>query len=142
VDCFGRGHREVRSKNEGLDPYAFSIAIENGRRDAYFTEKLIDCLVTGTVPLYWGFPSVGTLFDARGILPFTTAAELDEVLAGLSFDLYRRMLPFVEENRRRVQSLELDTPGLWRRAARVLAREAEGLSPRRRPLLRSLVFGR
>jgi hypothetical protein len=137
VDCFGRGHREIATKNEGLDAYRFSVAMENARRDEYFTEKLVDCFLTETVPVYWGFPSLATVFDARGVLSFATLAELDDALASLSPSLYDRMQPHVLENRRRVEALGLDSVGRWCRLAEVLRREARGLCPAPRP--RSLV---
>ena len=33
VDCFGKGIREVESKQTALEPYCFSIAMENARKD-------------------------------------------------------------------------------------------------------------
>jgi hypothetical protein len=148
VDCFGRGHREVASKNEALDAYRFSIAMENARQDEYFTEKLVDCFLTHTVPVYWGFPSLAEVFDARGVLSFTTLGEMEEILASLTPALYERMLPHVVENRRRVERLRLHHDGPWRRLAEVLRREAGTLAPAPRPrgslvsTLRRLWLGR
>src|SRR6266568_906355 len=55
----GRGFREIDDKIEGLKDYRYSLAIENCRQNFYFTEKIIDCFMTGTVPIYWGCPSIG-----------------------------------------------------------------------------------
>lgn len=41
----------------------YSIAIESSQEDSYFTEKLIDCLVTKTVPVYWGCSNISDFFD-------------------------------------------------------------------------------
>uniref|UniRef100_A0A6C0JWF9 Fucosyltransferase C-terminal domain-containing protein n=1 Tax=viral metagenome TaxID=1070528 RepID=A0A6C0JWF9_9ZZZZ len=49
-------------------PFQFSIILENSQQDNYFTEKLIDCLLCKTVPIYWGCPNIGAYFDARGII--------------------------------------------------------------------------
>lgn len=38
--------------------YKFNIAFENSRVDGYTTEKLFDALAAGTLPIYWGNPSV------------------------------------------------------------------------------------
>src|SRR5262249_55419657 len=48
---FGRGYQAIAYKLDGLKDYRFSFAIENARYDYYFTEKLIDCFVTGTIPI-------------------------------------------------------------------------------------------
>ena len=34
----------------------------NGRGDYEFDEKLIDCFLTGTVPIFWGCPSIDKFF--------------------------------------------------------------------------------
>ncbi|MFM8979830.1 MAG: glycosyltransferase family 10 domain-containing protein [Planctomycetia bacterium] len=133
VECFGKGHRPVASKHEALAAYAFSVAVENCRQDEYFTEKLIDCFLCETVPIYWGFPSLGSVFDPRGVLAFTSLDELDAHLASLSLERYAALRPQVLENKRRVLALGLDGPGFWRRAAGVMVREAAGLEPAREP---------
>lgn len=101
VDCFGRGIREIPSKTDALDDYMFSIAMENVSQDFYFTEKLIDCFMTETVPVYWGSPGIEAIFDPRGMIRFATAEELLRLLPTLNAELYRKMKPFVLENQRR-----------------------------------------
>ena len=39
VDLYGRGFNEIEDKEEGLCDYMFSVAIENGEYETYFTEK-------------------------------------------------------------------------------------------------------
>jgi len=46
----------------------FHIAIESTSTINYFSEKLIDALITKTVPIYWGCPNIGDFFDTRGII--------------------------------------------------------------------------
>ena len=41
----------------------YSIAIESSQEINYFTEKLIDCLITKTIPVYWGCPNISEFFD-------------------------------------------------------------------------------
>jgi hypothetical protein len=77
---FGGGYRPIDDKAEGLAPFRYSIVIENCRRNYYFSEKLIDCLMTGTVPIYWGCPSIGLFFDKTGMICFESIAELKQIL--------------------------------------------------------------
>ena len=42
------------NKLAGLKDYMFTIVIENVVDDCWFTEKLMDSLLTGTIPIYWG----------------------------------------------------------------------------------------
>lgn len=98
VDIFGRGHSEIDYKLKGLADYRFSIVIENTKKDYYFTEKLIDCFVTGTIPIYWGCPSIGDFFNNEGILSFDNLDELNSILSNLSPELYESKLSAVVEN--------------------------------------------
>lgn len=46
---------KVDSKFQALKDYQFSICYENGKNiDGYITEKIIDCFVSGNIPVYWG----------------------------------------------------------------------------------------
>ena len=46
----------------------FHVALENVRQCNYFTEKLLDCFLTRTVPIYWGCPNIADYFDTDGML--------------------------------------------------------------------------
>ncbi len=98
ISKFGRDINPIETKQEGLLPFGFSIVMENAREDYYFTEKIIDCFLTGTIPVYWGCPSIGKFFDSRGILTFNSAEELSKLIESLSFSLYAKLRPFVEIN--------------------------------------------
>lgn len=100
VDCFGKGIKWIDSKSDGLNSYCFSIAMENIQENYYFTEKLIDCFLTETIPIYWGCSKIGEIFDARGIISFSSLENLQFILENLSFDKYQEMLPFVQKNKK------------------------------------------
>lgn len=95
---FGRGYQEIKSKLDGLKEFRYSIVVENTRRDYWFTEKLIDCFATGTVPIYWGCPSIGRFFDMDGLIQFSSIEELESILPTLSSEDYRRRLPSIMRN--------------------------------------------
>src|ERR1700677_4819136 len=90
VDAFGHGFRAVEEKSEALNTYAYSIAIENSVQDAYFTEKLVDCFTTGTVPIYWGTRTFARHFDSDGLIRFTDMGQLPDILRSLSLEDYQR----------------------------------------------------
>lgn len=81
-----------------LKDYMFFIAIENCKFDYEFTEKLIDCFLSGTVPIYWGCPSIGKFFNINGILVFDTLDECINIFSTLSIHKYNEMLPYIREN--------------------------------------------
>jgi hypothetical protein len=49
-----------------FETFQFSIVIENSSQLNYFTEKLIDCLITKTIPIYYGCPNIEEYFDTTG----------------------------------------------------------------------------
>ena len=99
INLFGTGtDKPLKYKATGTNEYMFQLAIENMKRPNYFADKIYDCFVTGTVPIYWGAPNIGDFFDERGILCFNTPDELAEILFNLSEDLYDSMLPYIKKN--------------------------------------------
>ncbi len=107
IDCFGRGIQPVDSKESALAPYRFSVAMENTQHDYYFSEKLIDCFLVETVPIYWGPPSISEFFDDRGILCFDTIDELRDIVHRIDETLYQQMLPYVRLNAQRARQMKL-----------------------------------
>ena len=99
VDFFGRGtSNPIELKTTALNDYMFNIAIENAQRPNYFADKIYDCFVCGTVPIYWGAPNVKDYFDERGILQFTHPDELTDILNSLSEEKYLSMYEGVKNN--------------------------------------------
>ena len=97
---YGNGYNKIENKAEALVDFAFSIAIENSKTDIYFTEKIIDCFLTNTVPVYWGTDDIGRHFNERGIVFLNSVDDQDiiETVEDLSFELYEDMKDAIEEN--------------------------------------------
>jgi len=68
VDLYGRGFFEIEEKEYGLNDYMFSICIENDFDNLFFTEKILDCFATGTIPIYLGAKDIGKYFATDGII--------------------------------------------------------------------------
>jgi len=98
MDVYGRGYNPVNYKLTALKDYMFSVTIENTKQDYCFTEKLIDCFVTGTVPIYWGCPSIGNFFNTDGMILFDKHEDLENILNNLSPEKYLKMRNVVQEN--------------------------------------------
>ena len=76
----------------------YHIAIENTSIKNMFTEKLIDCFQTKTVPIYRGCTNVGDFFNPDGILSANTAQELVNACNSLTPETYEKMIPAIEDN--------------------------------------------
>jgi hypothetical protein len=63
MDVFGHGReKQVEDKWDGLAPYRYSLAIENTSKSDYWTEKIADCFLSWTVPLYFGATNIADYF--------------------------------------------------------------------------------
>jgi glycosyltransferase involved in cell wall biosynthesis len=98
VDVYGVGYSEIFGKIEGLKDYAFSVAIENGQHKNYFTEKILDCFLTGTVPIYNGCTNLGEYFDMDGVITFNNQAELVEIISNLTEEDYKKRQQSIQKN--------------------------------------------
>jgi len=97
-DLYGVGYNEISGKIRGLKDYRFSISIENGIHKNYFTEKILDCFLTGTIPIYKGCPNIGDFFDLKGIIVFNTKEELAEIINNLNSEAYESRLDSIKRN--------------------------------------------
>lgn len=112
VDVFGRGYNEILTKEEGLIDYRFSIVLENSKDDWYFSEKLIDCIVTKTIPIYWG-SHVQDFLDTDSILTFESIKGLDNILDAINFDMAELLDRSLELNLRKVKEQNYHIPEKW-----------------------------
>jgi hypothetical protein len=84
VDVMGMGYRPLRDKAEGLAPYRYSVVIENVREPGYFSEKLVDALLCGAVPIYWGAPDIGRYFDTGAMMLCAGLEDVQRAVAEMS----------------------------------------------------------
>ena len=60
--------------------HKFSLCFENGSHPGYTTEKLVEALAARTVPIYWGDPEVGKVFNTKAFIQVSDYASLDDAL--------------------------------------------------------------
>lgn len=85
-------------KINSFRPYQFSICIENSSRDNYFSEKLTDCILNKTIPIYYGCSNIEQFYNPEGIIQVRNADEIVRVCNELTPETYNRLLDVVEEN--------------------------------------------
>lgn len=98
IDRFGSAYSPFNSKIEILKNYMFCVVVENQKMDFLFTEKIIDCFLSGTVPIYLGCPSISKFFDSNGILEFDNLDSLGKILEKLDEKLYLSMMDSIIKN--------------------------------------------
>ncbi len=90
--------KQLGDSKKPLFESQFHICIENSKQKNLFTEKLIDCLVTKTVPVFYGCDNIGDFFDTRGFFQVEDFHQIVEVCNSLSPDSYLNMKEFVDKN--------------------------------------------
>lgn len=102
IDLYGNIIKPIKNKEEGLIDYMFSVCIENDTLDTYFTEKILDCFATGTVPVYIGTKKIINHFNSEGIIFLE-----ENTLNNLNYDLFLSKKEHIFDNFERVK--EYDT---------------------------------
>jgi len=68
IDLYGKGINYIEDKWDGLALYRYSLAIENSSGLDYWTEKIADCFLSWTVPIYYGCTNLEDYFPAGSFI--------------------------------------------------------------------------
>jgi hypothetical protein len=110
IEVFGYGYNPVENKEDSLSKYMYSVTIENCRQPGYWTEKIVDCFATKTIPLFWGDDAVSDFFDPDGIIYFNSQEELGEILEDLKVNgeaIFKSKKAAVEKNFKLVETYRI-----------------------------------
>lgn len=72
VNLYGRGINPIQDKFEVLSKSKYAIAYENFQSDYYWTEKIIDCFLSYTMPLYFGCNKIDNFFPKDAFIQIDT----------------------------------------------------------------------
>ncbi len=117
IDLFGRAVRFIEDKWEGLAPYKYSLAIENSSSPDYWTEKIADCFLSWSVPIYYGCTNLENYFPKDSFIRIDIRSPeqaFKSVQAVLWEDDWERRLPALKEARDRVLHQYQLFPHLYR----------------------------
>ena len=94
IDFYGRSHNPFNKKEEALANYYFSIVVENGKYSNYYTEKIMDCFATGTIPVYYGSPDIHKDFNIDGMIILDKNFNFND----LTVELYYSKINAIHDN--------------------------------------------
>ena len=77
--CNNMGGR-VDNKQELVSQCKFTIAFENSSRSGYSTEKIIEPLLCGSIPIYWGDPDIALDFNPECMINVHSFENFDAVI--------------------------------------------------------------
>jgi hypothetical protein len=87
-----------KGKEEVFGDSMFGVAIENTSHNGYFTEKILDCFLLKTIPIYWGCTSIDKFFNSEGIIKFGNIDEFIYIINNLDENYYNSRKDIIEEN--------------------------------------------
>ena len=107
ADGFGKfnGGSYFNDISEPLDNYMFSVAVENSTSKGIFTEKIMNCFASMTIPIYCGCTNIDDYFNEDGIVHLyhdMTDEEIVEVIKKCDKDMYESKIPAIIDNYNRV----------------------------------------
>ncbi|SHN24067.1 glycosyltransferase family 10 domain-containing protein [Mucilaginibacter sp. OK098] len=79
IDVYGRGFNPIDDKWDALAPYKYSVAIENSAIPGYFTEKITECYLAHTLPIYYGPPDITSYFAPESLVRI----DVDDYRSGI-----------------------------------------------------------
>jgi len=106
VDTFGTFDGGPLTKvGNTLEPYRYSIVIENSISAYYFTERITNCFAAQTIPIYIGATKIDEFFNADGIIQIHPKDfdNIDDIIKQCCKEDYEQRLPAILDNYNRVQ---------------------------------------
>lgn len=84
IDSGGRAWNNiggpVDNKYEFIAKYKFNIAFENSSVMGYTTEKIMEPMTVGSIPIYWGNPLISNEFNTKSFVNLHDFKSLEEVV--------------------------------------------------------------
>lgn len=105
IDLFGRAVQFIEDKWDGLAPYRYSLAIENSSSPDYWTEKIADCFLSWSVPIYYGCTNLEDYFPSESFIRIhidSPGEAFESVKTIIKRDNWEKRLPALKEARDRV----------------------------------------
>lgn len=90
---------QCSNKLETIGNYQFSICFENMALAGYVTEKIIDCFVAGTIPLYLGAPDIETIVPVESFVDMRNFSSFDQLDAYMNSIQKHDAIAMVEAGR-------------------------------------------
>lgn len=91
IDLFGKRHNFIPDKWDALYPYQFSLAMENSSQADYWTEKIMDCFLACTMPVYYGCNNIAKYFPKESYIQLDVdnlPYSLDQMKERLTHDYF------------------------------------------------------
>jgi len=94
------------TKEEIFGNPMFAIVIENTSHNGYFTEKITDCMMLKTIPIYWGCSDIGNFYNNEGIILFQNPDDLIRIANSLTPEYYYSRKEIIDFNFNKIKEYQ------------------------------------
>lgn len=114
-DLYGQGNRfgfknhlgslPYNHKEIGLFDYKYTLGIENCSLTNYYTEKLIDGILSECLTFYWGCPNIDQFLDPRAYVKLNLVnfeEDLKLITKAIQEDWHSQRLPYIKEAKKKI----------------------------------------
>ena len=93
-DLYGKGFKEIPDKWTALTPYKYSFAIENFSNQYYWSEKIADCFLSWTMPIYYGCKNITHYFPKESLIQIDIDSDtvIEDIKLALSEKRWEKSL--------------------------------------------------
>jgi hypothetical protein len=105
IDLYGKAIHYIEDKWNGLAPYRYSLTIENNSGPDCWTEKLADCFLAWSVPIYYGCTNIENYFPEESFIRIDInqpGHSLEKIKRIICEDNWDKRIPALEEARKLV----------------------------------------
>lgn len=101
-DLFGYGFSPIKDKWNGLAPYRYSLVVENFSGLDYWSEKLADCFLSWTMPIYYGCTNITDYFPKEALIQIdiNDPNVVDYIQKVIKSDLWKKHRKAIEYARK------------------------------------------
>lgn len=87
-----------KGKEEVFGDSMFGVAIENTSHRGYFTEKILDCFLLKTIPIYWGCSNIEDYFNSEGIIKVNNVDDMIYIINNMDESYYNSRQEVIKQN--------------------------------------------
>lgn len=114
IDVFGnnrwnyknyKGSLPYHNKDDSLFPYKYVFNAENHEENYYFTEKLIDGILSECLVFYWGCPNINEIIDEKSFVKLNLSNfqnDCNIIKKAIKENWYEQRLPFIKKEKERI----------------------------------------
>jgi hypothetical protein len=87
-------------RKDSLVDYRFNLAIENGYSDNWISEKFYDCVLTDTIPIYYGCKNIKEIYPEGGYILIDDINNIEKI---------KELLININENSEKIYSENIES---------------------------------